>query len=116
MYLPNAANALVEPAKITGYLLSPDHPDGRSKADFFGRFGFRREQWQILADALRRHGAAYPIAKAVQSRYGMRYSIDGELEAPDGRAPRIRSVWIIEIDDSETAEEAVPRLITAHPI
>ena len=116
MNLPNAINALVEPAKVTEYLLSSEHPDGRSKADFFGRFGFRREQWQAFADALRRHGATHTVTKAVQSRYGMRYSIDGELETPDGRTPRIRSVWIIEIQDTETTAEAVPRLITAHPL
>lgn len=116
MNLPNAANALVEPAKITDYLLSPEHLDGRSKADFFGRFGFQRDHSQTLADALRRHGASHPVAKAVQSPYGMRYSVDGELETPDGRTPRIRSVWIREIQDTETTEDAVPRLITAHPI
>ena len=38
MRLPNAAEAQVDSEKITGYLLSANHPDGRSKAEFFARF------------------------------------------------------------------------------
>ena len=113
MLLPNADQAIVEEAKITEYLLSSDHPDGRGKADFFNRFGFRREAWQVLADALRQHGAAYPVAKSAQSAWGTRYSVDGELNCPDGRRPRIRTVWIVE--DLGLGIEPVPRLITAYP-
>ncbi len=67
MLLPNADQAVVEKAKITEYLLSLDHPDGRSKAEFFARFGFRRQHWEVLAEALRAHGAAYPVARAAAS-------------------------------------------------
>lgn len=115
MLLPNADKAVVEESKITGYLLSPDHPDGRSKAEFFTRFGFRREQPALLADALRKHRAAYQIAKTAHSAWGTRYSVDGELECPDGRRPRLRTVWIVETA-GEDAEETPPRLITSHPI
>ncbi len=115
MLLPNADKAVVEENKITGYLLSPDHPDGRSKAEFFTRFGFRREQPALLADALRKHGTVHPVTKAAQSAWGTRYSVDGELDCPDGRRPRLRTVWIVETT-GEDAEEMPPRLITAHPI
>ena len=80
MQLPDADKATVEKDKVTGYLLSPDHPDGRSKAEFFSRFGFRRQEWEVLAEALRLHGAAYPVARAAASVWGTRYSIDGELD------------------------------------
>ena len=36
--------------------------------------------------------------------------IKGDLPAPDGRAPRIRTVW--QLDTGEIA----PRLITAYPL
>jgi hypothetical protein len=42
--LPNADQARVEREKITEYLLSTSHPDGRSKAEFFSRFGFRVDE------------------------------------------------------------------------
>jgi hypothetical protein len=47
---------LVEREKITGYLLNPAHRFGASKARFFGAFGFRAEQWETFAQALRKHG------------------------------------------------------------
>ena len=108
--LPHADQARVDREKITDYLLNPVHPDASGKADFFGRFGFRVEQWWILADALRRHGAGHPVANMVESAYGTRYNIEGVLETPDGRNPRARTVWILE------QESTAPRLITAFPI
>jgi len=108
--LPNAANAQIDEAKITGYLLSPDHPDGRDKAAFFARFGFSRANWATLADALRRHAVAHPVAKTVQSNYGTRYVIEGELDAPDGRRPLVRTARIVE------AGQDKPRLVTAYPL
>ena len=115
MLLPDADKAIVEKNKITDSLLSPDHPDGRSKADFFAQFGFRRQNWEVLAEALRIHGAAYSVAKVAASAWGTRYSVDSALNCPDGRCPRLRTVWIVE---TLTANEAgkLPRLITAHPI
>ena len=40
MMLPDADRARVERTKLTDYLLSLSHPDGRSKAQFFMSFGF----------------------------------------------------------------------------
>ena len=115
MLLPNAEAAVVEKSKVADYLLSPDHPDGRSKAEFFSRFGFQRQEWEVLAQALREHGSAYPVTKTAASSWGTRYSVDGTLNCPDGRHPRLRTVWIVET--SGTSEERTPpRLITAHPI
>jgi hypothetical protein len=107
--LPNADRAQLDREKITEYLLSTDHPDGRSKARFFTEFGFRIEGWEILAEALRKHGTSCSVVNTVESEFGTRYTIEGELETPDGRRPRVRIVWMVE-KGSET-----PRLITAYP-
>lgn len=110
MNIPNAEQAVVDRDKITDYLLCPQHPTGASKAEFFCRFGFTLKDWRRLADALRAHGARCPVVKSVASEYGIRYIVDGALETPDGRNPRVRSVWI------SAGPDFVPRLITAHPI
>ena len=110
MRLPHAEEAKVEQRKIVEYLLCASHPDGAAKAEFFGRFGFAVERWEILAQALRRHGQVHSVGKRVESDYGVRYSVDGWLETPDGRRPSVRTVWIVEKDSN------VPRLITAHPV
>ena len=56
MKLPRARWARVDEGKVVGYLRSSQHPDGRSKAAFFGSFGFSAGRWERLADALRDHG------------------------------------------------------------
>ena len=110
MNLPNAHLALVERKKTTEYLLNPEHRYGASKALFFVEFGFEIESWEVLAEALREHAKRYEVSRTRQTRWGPRYEIDGELNAPDGRRPRIRSVW--QLDEGEIA----PRLITAYPL
>jgi hypothetical protein len=110
MKLPNYERAVVPQAKITDYLLSFAHRDGRSKAEFFTRFGFSSSAWKALASALTHHAADNEVAKIEDSRFGNRYIIEGIISAPDGRAPTIRSVWFI-----ETGED-IPRFVTAYPL
>jgi len=109
MMLPNADRARVDRSKIVDYLLSVSHPDGGSKAAFLMRFGFRVEAWQVLAEALRVTGASHPVASVVESAHGTRYTVDGPMRAPDGRAPMMRTIWIMEPGEP-------PRLVTAHPL
>ena len=108
--LPDGDRARVDQTKITEYLLSQSHPDGRTKAEFFMRFGFTIEKWQELAEALRAVGTANPVVAVVESPHGVRYTVDGPMQAPDGRTPWVRTVWIVEPGDPG------PRLITAHPL
>ena len=44
MRLPEAGRAQIDAEKITDYFLSARHPDGRAKAEFFTRIGFRLEE------------------------------------------------------------------------
>jgi hypothetical protein len=103
-----SANLRVDEAKIVGYLLSRSNSHG--KAVFFLGFGFLPEAWESMANALKQHARAHPISAAVDSPYGTRYSVDGELATPSGRRPIVRTVWIREADSDEL------RLITAHPL
>ena len=109
MKLPRARRARVDESKVVGYLLSTHHPDGRSKAAFFGSFGFSAARWELLADALRKHGTNGDVTSIAASDYGTRYSVDGVIATPDGRNPRVRTVWLID-------ERGEPRLITAYPL
>jgi hypothetical protein len=108
--LPNASRAIVAEAKITQYLLSDTHPDGSGKARFFAAHGFSLSEWGVLAAALRDHATAHPVAEAVQTPFGSRYTIEGALTSPDGRAPGVRVVWFVR------AARDVPELVTAYPM
>jgi hypothetical protein len=110
MKLPNADAALVEQAKIIDYLLNPVHRYGASKARFFAQFGFRAEEWEVLALALREHGRQNEVRSVRETGFGPRYEVEGELAAPDGRRPRVCTVW--QLDVGQTA----PRLITTYPL
>lgn len=109
MNLPGLENALVPHEKVEGYLLSLTHAVGRHKARFFSHFGFLAARWEILAEALVRHAAANEVKKADDTEFGTRYTVDGPMEAPDGRRPFVRVVWFVE------RGETVPRLVTAYP-
>jgi hypothetical protein len=108
--LPGAESAIVAEDKIRNYLLSTSHLEGRSKARFFTAFGFTSQNWRELAAALRRHVVENEAVLSKRNEYGSFYNVDGPALSPDGRNPRIRSVWVI-----ETAF-MTPRFITAHPI
>ena len=110
MKLPNPDKLVVEREKIADYLLNPAHRYGASKARFFMHFGFRPEAWEQLAEALRQHGLAHDVTKARETGFGPRYEVEGKLNCPNGRHPRVRSVW--QLDQGEIA----PRLLTAYPL
>ena len=107
--LPNASRARVDKEKLTEYLLSPTHPDGRAKAEFFARFGFRLDNWAVLQEALQQHGRAYEVIREIRSSYGVRYVVEGPLTTPDGRDPVIWTVWIVDAGRTES------RLVSAYP-
>jgi hypothetical protein len=110
MKLPNVDQATVPQEKITGYLLSTAHRDGKHKAAFFMRFGFKPEAWEELAAALLNHARQHDVVKEEPSPFGVRYVVEGALPAPDGRSPDVRAVWFLEAGDDK------PRFVTAYPL
>ena len=110
MKLPHLNELIVEREKITSHLLNPDHLYGATKAKFFTSLGFNVEAWGILADALHEHGRAHDVVACVETGYGPRYVVEGELTTPSNARVFVRSVW--QFDHGSVA----PRLITAYPV
>lgn len=110
MNLPHADKAIVERGKVVDYLLAFDHPEGSSKAVFFSRFGFKVQEWRVLAEALTEHARRTQVIDATESRYGRKYVIEGPMACPNGREPIVRSVWIID------SGVDFPRLVSAYPV
>lgn len=110
MKLPNIAQAQLPQAKITGYLLSFTHADGRSKAEFFTHFGFSADQWQVMATALIQHAQTHDVYRIEPSPFGKRYIIEGSIESPDDRNPNIRAIWFVGHQDTS------PHFVTAYPL
>jgi hypothetical protein len=107
--LPGAEQAIIDPAKVRDYLLSPEHPVGRAKARVFAALGFRQATWLALHDALLAH-AREGTAEAVEAGpYGQKYRVRGILRGPADRGSPVVAVWIV------LPGEAAPRFVTAYP-
>ena len=107
--LPNAESAFIDPRKVTHYLLDLRHPDGAPKAAYFMRFGFREEDPDLLMEALLEHGRCTEVVRLQKTAFGTNYIVEGPLSAPDGRRPRLRSVWVM-------VDGGAPRFVTAIPL
>ncbi len=107
-HLPDADQLIVEKTKVVGYLLASDHPEGGAKANFFLKRGFTPDAWQQMADALKKHGLTQPVTESSETRFGRKFTVECQIETPDGRNPCILTAWIQE-------GSKPPRLVTAHP-
>lgn len=108
MKLPHGENAIIDPRKLTDYSLSPDHDDGKHKAQLFRDvLGLTREHAGMLLDALRVAAVDGEALRGHADHYGQRYVIDFAFQGLTGSAT-IRSAWIIR------RGETVPRLVTCY--
>ncbi len=110
MKLPNVQQAQIESAKITGYLLSTEHPEGGGKAKFFSEFGFSIDSPEYLERALLNHCLRNEAIEVIETEYGVKHIVDGAIETPDGLDPYVRTVWQVD------AGKDYPRFITAYPL
>lgn len=107
--LPNGEKASVPHAKLSGYLLSETHPVGKSKARLFRSLGFHDNNLDALVSELLSLAKEGEVVVAEPSLFGIKYVVEGMVNAPSGGSVRIRSVWIIEKNSVE------PRFVTAYP-
>ena len=107
--LPGLDAAVVEDAKLTGYLLDAGHARGAAKAKFLLSFGFSVQRPDEARQAFLEHARQNDVSDMHQTRFGTMYEIDGPLPSPDGRDPVVRVVWMQDIG------AVAPRLITMVP-
>ncbi|MDD5702529.1 MAG: hypothetical protein PHU23_10840 [Dehalococcoidales bacterium] len=107
--LPNAEKAIIEAEKIRDYILSPTHPVGQFKAAVFQKLGYSYENWEDFEQVLRKFILSYDAQEVEETRFGMKFIVEGSLAGPSGRAMQIITVWVI------LKGEAIPRFVTAYP-
>ena len=110
MKLPNKENAFIPKDKIKDYLLSENHPTGRSKSKFFRTFGFDESNIEMLERFLLKIAQTFEVSNEEISSHGKKFVIDGILFTPIGRDVTIRTIWIVENENDP------PRFVTAYPI
>ena len=109
MRLPGAERAYVDPAKVRDYLLSPVHPQGRFKADFFRGLGYTRARWPRLQQDFKDGATSDGATPAALTVFGQFFELRVMLRGPSGRAALLVTIWIIR------REEDFPRFVTAYP-
>ena len=110
MFLPNKERAVIEINKVREYLLNSKHIHGKHKAVFFQRFGYSIENAEVLQNALYQHPQDNEVASTIETRHGIKYIVEGPINCPDKRKPRIRTVWMV------PASEDLAKLVTAYPL
>jgi len=108
MRVPNAHSALIADSKLREYLLSPEHPVGRYKAQYFRGLGYSRDDPERLAADLREI-LSNEVVDTAEIEFGTKYVVHGDLVSPSGATTSIVTVWIILTGDD------APKLVTAYP-
>ena len=106
--MPNAQGAIIDEAKLRGYLLSDVHPVGRFKARFFAALGFTEANWGEFSAALRAQHLTEPATPGTAAAFGQAYTIRAILKGPTGAA-LVTSVWFLPTGDDAS------RFVTAYP-
>jgi hypothetical protein len=109
MKIPNSDRAIIEPSKLTDYLLNPEHKRGGTKAKLLIQCGYSQENWQQLETDIRNYHLPTDVDIVKQTAYGIRYEIAADLSTPVGRELLVRTVWQIDTGTD------FPRLITLIP-
>lgn len=106
--MPGGDRAYIDPAKIAGYLLNPQHRTGRNNARVFASaLDLRAEDAGVLLTALVDAAAMLDADSQEVDGYGARYAIQFTMTHA-GRSATVRSLWII-----RTGED-FPRFVTAY--
>ncbi len=110
MKLPYAKNVVIPKEKLVNYILSETHPTGKFKAKIFRKIGFDESKINTFEKELKQIADSEEIIKEITSKYGTKYIIDGQIKGSEGKAIKVRTIWIIEIG------EIKPRFITIYPV
>jgi len=109
MNLPNAHLATIGVGKVRDYLLSPEHPVGRSEARFFAALGYTRGNWEELRRDLLIVARSASSVPGQSSPFGQKYEVRGTLDSPSGTSVDIVTVGIMLNGDES------PRFVAAFP-
>ncbi len=107
--LPNLDQAKINPEKLIGYALNPNHPIGGNKAKVFEKtLGYNQNN---ASELLKQIYAKLPKSEVVLGKldeFGQRYTVDMPITGPNGETKIVRTGWIIKTNSS------VPELTTLY--
>ena len=72
--------------------------------------GFDKKKVSIFKQSLLSFAVNYPVTETEQTSFGVKYIIDGNVQAPNGKDYILRTIWMIENGENKAY------LITAYPL
>lgn len=108
MRLTPGGDVLIEERKVLDYLLSRSHPVGRFKARVFAALGFETKNVKAFIEELRRIAATDEVSELVETPFGRKYEVPGNLKGPLGELAVV-TVWFLERGQERA------RLVTVRP-
>jgi hypothetical protein len=110
MKLPGNQDAVVQDGKLAAYLLSDTHPVGKAKAKYFRSLGYSIANADQLKDDLIAITTSNEITETIDTPFGTKYVVDGNIISPTGIRAMVRTIWVFERGG------VCPHLVTAYPI
>ena len=94
--LPNVEKATINPNKLTGYALNPEHPVGGNKARVFeSALGYNQSNANDLMNQIYEKLPQNEAILGKLDQYGQRYTSDIPITGPNGNTVNVRTGWII---------------------
>jgi predicted thioesterase len=94
---------------VEEYLLNARHSQNSGKAQFFERAGYDPAQPERLINDLKTIAKTGRVTAVQPTPRGVKYVVTATITAPNRRKYSLRTVWII--DENQT----IPRFLTAYP-
>jgi len=82
---------------------------GRAKAKYFRILGYNEKNAVQLREGLLTIAADGMVAEVIDTPFGRKYVVGGDLLTPTGARQQVRTIWIVETGQSG------PRFVTAYP-
>jgi hypothetical protein len=90
------ADAIIEPEKLTKYLLVRRQINDKSR--FLEQLGFTVWNSSVLEKAIRQLAGAHESTVDRVDEWGIFHVVVGDLIGPSGTAARVRLVWVLSAD------------------
>jgi hypothetical protein len=110
MKITDIYNIIIEEKKNDEYLLNKTHNEGKSKAIFFEKHGYDLSNKDFFISELLELLKKYEIIKIVNTDFGIKYIVDGEIFSKINKTIKIKTIWFV------TLKENNARLVTTYPI
>lgn len=101
--LPNYKEAIIPQEKFINYVLNPNHPKGKFKAEAFEKaLGYNLSNSDKLIENIRNNIDKFSAKEKEDLGHGKRYEIIMRLLGENNKYANIKTAWIIDKDTKQT--------------